>query len=84
MPNMSFLELLFALLLVAVVGGTVTVAVLVTSLLRRSEAQAGAVAEMRSQLAAGGQSPHIDLRREARHSEGHARRRLAHEPLTSL
>ena len=55
MPNMSFLELLFALLLVAVVGGTVVVAVLVTSLLRRTEAQAGAVAEMRSQLATGGQ-----------------------------
>src|SRR5919201_2171085 len=52
---MSFLELLFALLLVAVVAGTAVVAVLVTSLLRRSEGQAAGLAELRAQLAAGGQ-----------------------------
>jgi DNA recombination protein RmuC len=53
---MSFLELLFLLLLVAVVAGTAVVAVLVTNLLRQAEAQASGLSEMRSQLAAGGQS----------------------------
>jgi DNA recombination protein RmuC len=52
---MSFLELLFALLLVAVVAGTATVAVLVTSLLRRAESQEAGLSDLRAQLAAGGQ-----------------------------
>lgn len=56
MPNMSFLELLFALLLVCLLGGTGVVAVLVWNLAHRAEAQALDVAELRSRLAAGGQT----------------------------
>src|ERR1700737_3899461 len=54
MPNMSLLELLFALLLVCVLAATGGVAVLVWSLLRRAEGQAVAVAELRGRLETGG------------------------------
>ena len=54
MPNMSLLELLFALLLVCVLAVTGGVAVLVWSLLRRAEGQAMAVAELRGRLETGG------------------------------
>ena len=54
MPNMSLLELLFALLLVCVLAVTGGVAVLVWSLLRRAEGQAVAVAELRGRLETGG------------------------------
>lgn len=53
---MSPLELLFALLLVCVFAGTVTVAILVVTANRRAEAQAQHLAELRGQLAAGGQN----------------------------
>jgi DNA recombination protein RmuC len=53
---MSPLELLFALLLVCVFAGTVTVAALVVAANRRAETQARDLAELRGQLAAGGQS----------------------------
>ena len=54
MPHMSLLELLFALLLVCVLAGVATVAVLAWSLVRRSDGQAVAVAELRRHLETGG------------------------------
>jgi len=51
---MSLLELLFALLLVCVLAGVATVAVLAWSLVRRSDGQAVAVAELRRHLETGG------------------------------
>src|ERR1700680_2466162 len=54
MPNMSLLELLFALLLVCVLAGVAAVAVLAWSLLRRAEGQAVVVAELRQRLETGG------------------------------
>ena len=54
MPNMSLLELLFALLLVCVLAGMGAVAVLVWSLVRRADGQALAVAELRRRLDTGG------------------------------
>ena len=53
MRKMSVLELLFALLLVCLVAGT---AFLVWNLLSRSEAQARDVAELKTRIAAGGQT----------------------------
>src|SRR5713226_6722353 len=50
MPNMSLLELLFALLLVCVLAGTGGVAALAWSLVRRADGQAVAVEELRRQL----------------------------------
>jgi len=54
MPNMSLLELLFALLLVCVLAGTGGVAALVWSLIRRADGQAVAVEELRRRLDTGG------------------------------
>jgi DNA recombination protein RmuC len=54
MPNMSLLELLFALLLVCVLAGVAAVAVLVWSLLQRAEGQALVVSELRQRLETGG------------------------------
>jgi DNA recombination protein RmuC len=56
MPNMSLLELLFALLLVCVLLTVGVVAALVWSLVRRSDGQVRDVAELRSRLEAGGQT----------------------------
>ena len=56
MPKMSLLELLFALLLVCLMGGMAFVGALVWSLVRRSEAQARDVAEMKARVQAGGQT----------------------------
>jgi DNA recombination protein RmuC len=53
---MSFLELLFALLLVCVLAATVAVAWLVRSLARRSDLQARDVTELRTQIERGGLS----------------------------
>src|SRR6266496_4863976 len=57
--NMSVLELLFALLLVCLMAGMGLVAFLVWSLVRRSEAQAADVAELKSRLQSGGHSQEI-------------------------
>src|SRR6202162_5837679 len=54
MPNMSLLELLFALLLVCVLLAVGVVAVLVWSLIRRADGQVRDVAAPRSRLEAGG------------------------------
>jgi DNA recombination protein RmuC len=54
MPNMSLLELLFALLLVCVLLAVGVVAALVWSLVRRAEGQVRDVAELRSRLESGG------------------------------
>ena len=54
MPNMSLLELLFALLLVCVLLAIGVVGALVWSLVRRAEGQVRDVAELRSRLEAGG------------------------------
>src|SRR6059058_5347920 len=54
--NMSLLELLFALLLVCLMAGTAVVGVLVWSLVRRAEAHARDVAELKARVQAGGQS----------------------------
>src|SRR5882672_10359146 len=54
MPNMSLLELLFALLLVCVLLAVGVVGALVWSLVRRAEGQVRDVAELRSRLEAGG------------------------------
>src|ERR1700682_5736796 len=54
MPNMSLLELLFALLLVCVLLAVGVVAALVGSLVRRADGQVRDVAELRSRLEAGG------------------------------
>src|SRR2546426_9418029 len=54
MPNMSLLELLFALLLVCVLAGMGAVAVLVWNRVRRADGQARAVAELRRRLETGG------------------------------
>src|SRR5487761_610592 len=56
MPNMSLLELLFALLLVCVLLAVVVVAALVWSLVRRADGQGRGVAELRSRLESGGQT----------------------------
>jgi len=56
MPNMSLLELLFALLLVCVLLAIGVVAALVWSLVRRADGQVRDVAELRSRLEAGGQT----------------------------
>lgn len=53
---MSPFELLFALLLVFIVAGTGGVAFLVLALVRRAEVQQRDLAELRAQLAAGGQT----------------------------
>src|SRR4029077_19371827 len=53
MPNMSLLELLFALLLVCVLLAVGVVAALVWSLVRRADGQVRDVAELRSRLEAG-------------------------------
>jgi DNA recombination protein RmuC len=54
MPNMSPLELLFALLLVCVLAGVAGVAALVWNLVRRADGQSRDVAELRTRLDAGG------------------------------
>src|ERR1700716_1629688 len=54
MPNMSLLELLFALLLVCVLLAVGVVAALVWSLVRRADGQVRDVAELRSRLETGG------------------------------
>jgi DNA recombination protein RmuC len=54
MPNMSLLELLFALLLVCVLLAVGVVAALVWSLVRRADGQVRDVAELRSRLESGG------------------------------
>jgi len=56
MPNMSVLELLFALLIVCVLGGVVAVAAMVWSLIRRAEGQARDVADLKNRLDSGGVS----------------------------
>src|SRR5487761_782479 len=56
MPNMSLLELLFALLLVCVLLAVGVVAALVWSLVRRADGQVRDVAELRLRLEAGGQA----------------------------
>lgn len=56
MHNMSFLELLFALLLVCLGAGLGVVGFLVWNLVQRAASQAVDVAEMKSRLAAGGQT----------------------------
>jgi DNA recombination protein RmuC len=56
MPNMSVLELLFALLLVCVLLAVGVVAALVWSLVRRADGQVRDVAELRSRLESGGQT----------------------------
>ena len=56
MPNMSLLELLFALLLVCVLLAVGVVAALVWSLVRRADGQVRDVAELRSRLESGGQT----------------------------
>src|SRR5258708_14021223 len=56
MPNMSLLELLFALLLVCVLLAVGGVAALVWSLVRRADGQLRDVAELRSRLESGGQT----------------------------
>ena len=53
---MLVLELLFALLLVALLAGMAVVGYMVATLSRRSESQDGALAELRAQLSMGGQS----------------------------
>src|SRR5262245_28739243 len=53
--HMLFSELLFALLLVCLVAGMAIVAVTVVSINRRAEAQGAELAQLRTQLAAGGQ-----------------------------
>src|ERR1700730_7659302 len=54
MPNMSLLELLFALLLVCVLLSIGVVAALVWSLVRRADGQVRDVAELRTRLESGG------------------------------
>jgi len=56
MPNMSLLELLFALLLVCVLLAIGVVAALVWSLVRRADGQVRDVAELRMRLESGGQT----------------------------
>jgi DNA recombination protein RmuC len=56
MPNMSLLELMFALLLVCVLLAVGVVAALVWSLVRRADGQVRDVAELRSRLESGGQT----------------------------
>jgi DNA recombination protein RmuC len=56
MPNMSVLELLFALLLVCLMAATAVVAVLVWNLVRRADGQARDVAELKTRLQSGGDS----------------------------
>jgi DNA recombination protein RmuC len=56
MPNMSLLELLFALLLVCVLLAVGVVAALVWSLVRRADGQVRDVAELRTRLESGGQT----------------------------
>lgn len=56
MRKMSFLELLFALLLVCMVAGLGAVAMLAWQLVRRADGHARDVAELRSRLESGGQA----------------------------
>src|SRR5437870_7396307 len=56
MRNMSVLELLFALLLVCLLAGVGVVAVLVWSIMRRTEGNARDVAELKARVQAGGQA----------------------------
>src|SRR5207245_7698286 len=56
MRNMSVLELLFALLLVCLVGGIGFVGSLAWNLVRRAEGQARDVAELKARLQSGGQT----------------------------
>src|SRR5215831_17791727 len=57
--HMLFSELLFALLLVCLVAGMAVVAFTVASINRRAEAQGAELAQLRGQLAAGGQSQEL-------------------------
>lgn len=59
MRNMSVLELLFALLLVCLVGAMAVVGALVVSLLRRAEVHGRDVADLKTRLAAGDQSQEV-------------------------
>jgi DNA recombination protein RmuC len=56
MPHMLALELLFVLLLVSLIAGVAVVGMLVAGVNRRTEAQVQDLAELRAQLALGGQS----------------------------
>lgn len=56
LPNMLLVELLFALVLVAILAGIVVVGSLVWTLQRRAENQARDLGEVRAQLAVGGRS----------------------------
>src|SRR6266508_6008214 len=58
-PNMSVLELLFALLLVCLMALVAGVAFLVWNLVRRSEVHARDVAELKMRVQAGGQSQEV-------------------------
>ncbi len=72
MRNMSVLELLFALLLVCLLGAMAVVTALVVSLLRRAEVHARDVDELKSRLAAGGQSQEVqaaELRERLTHTQ---------------
>lgn len=69
---MSALELLFALLLVCLVGALAVVAALVLGLARRADGHARDVAEIASRLAAGGQSQEsqaAELRERLSHTQ---------------
>src|SRR5256886_8282303 len=72
MRNMSVLELLFALLLVCLVGGIGFVAFLAWNLVRRAEGQARDVAELKARLQSGGQtqgSQAAELRERLTHTQ---------------
>src|SRR5438093_9729792 len=66
LPNMSVLELLFALLLVCLMAGTAVVGVLVWSLVRRADNHARDVAELMTRMQASFQSQlsHVQELRE--------------------
>ena len=72
MRNMSVLELLFALLLVCLVGGIGFVGSLAWNLVRRAEGQARDVAELKARLQSGGQtqeSQAAELRERLTHTQ---------------
>src|SRR5438309_4903515 len=72
MRNMSVLELLFALLLVCLVGGIGFVGFLAWNLVRRAEGQARDVAELKARLQSGGQtqeSQAAELRERLTHTQ---------------
>src|SRR5207247_9665737 len=58
LPNMSVLELLFALLLVCLMAVTAVVGVLVWSLVRRAANRARDLAELKARMQAGGPHQH--------------------------